>query len=62
MNMVSEIKGKHLWFDGCDTVELAKEFGTPLYVYSKTDIVSRINELKDCWIKPYPKNRIAYAA
>ena len=34
MNMVSEIKGKHLWFDGCDTVELAKEFGTPLYVYS----------------------------
>ena len=62
MNMVSEIKGKHLWFDGCDTVELAKEFGTPLYVYSKTYIVSRINELKDCWIKPYPKNRIAYAA
>ena len=32
MNMVSEIKGSHLWFDGCDTVELAKEFGTPLYV------------------------------
>ena len=62
MNMVSEIKGKHLWFDGCDTVELAKEFGTPLYVYSKTDIVSRIAELKECWIKPYPKNRIAYAA
>ena len=62
MNMVSEIKGKHLGFDGCDTVELAKEFGTPLYVYSKTDIVSRIDELKECWIKPYPKNRIAYAA
>lgn len=62
MNMVSEIKGKHLFFDGCDTVELAKEFGTPLYVYSKTDIVSRINELKECFIKPYPKNRIAYAA
>ena len=62
MNMVSEIKGSHLWFDGCDTVELAKEFGTPLYVMSKTDIVSRINELKECFVKPYPKNRIAYAA
>ncbi|MBO4880088.1 MAG: diaminopimelate decarboxylase [Firmicutes bacterium] len=60
--MVSEIKGKHLWFDGCDTVELAKEFGTPLYVFSKTDIVARIDELKECWIKPYPKNRVAYAA
>ena len=62
MNLVSEIKGKHLWFDGCDTVELAKEFGTPLYVFSKTDIVARIDELKECWIKPYPKNRVAYAA
>ena len=62
MNVVSEIKGKHLWFDGCDTVELAKEFGTPLYVFSKTDIVARIDELKECWIKPYPKNRVAYAA
>ena len=62
MNYVTEIRNGHLVFDGCDTVELAKEFGTPLYVYSKTDIVSRIDELKECFVKPYPKNRIAYAA
>ena len=60
--MVSEIKNGRLFFDGCDTVELAKEYGTPIYVYSKTDIVSRINEIKECFINPYPKNRIAYAA
>lgn len=60
--MVKEIKNGRLFFDGCDTVELAKQYGTPIYVYSKTDIVSRINEIKECFIKPYPKNRVAYAA
>ena len=24
--------------------------------------MARIDELKECWIKPYPKNRVAYAA
>lgn len=62
MSNIKEVKNGHLFFDGCDTVELAKEFGTPIYVYSKTDIVARIDELKECFVKPYPKNRIAYAA
>ncbi len=62
MNKIIEVKNGHLYFDGCDTVKLAEEFGTPIYVYSKTDIVSRIDELKECFVDPYPKNRIAYAA
>ena len=57
-----EVKNNHLFFDGCDTVELAKKFGTPIYVISETGIVNKINELKNCFTDPYPKNRIAYAA
>ena len=26
---------KHLFWDGCDTVQLAQNYGTPLYVLSK---------------------------
>lgn len=28
----------HLCLEGCDTTELAKEYGTPLYVMSETTI------------------------
>ena len=38
-----EVKNNHLFFDGCDTVELAKKFGTPIYVISETGIVNKIN-------------------
>ena len=31
--MIKEIKDNRLFWDGCDTVALAKEFGTPLYVF-----------------------------
>jgi diaminopimelate decarboxylase len=59
--MIKEFKNGVLHFDGCNTVELAQKYGTPLYVYSKTDIVSKFTELKDCFLDKYPKNRVAYA-
>ena len=40
----------HLVISGCDTVELAKSYGTPLYVMSEDEIrflaedISRFNE------------------
>lgn len=40
----------HYIFDGCDAVELAKEYGTPLYVMSETRIRERIAELKKSFI------------
>ena len=36
--MIKEIRNNRLYFDGCDTVELAKEYGTPIYVFSENDI------------------------
>ena len=51
-----------LYFDGCNTVDLAKKYGTPLYIYSETEILSRINELKKEFITKYKNTRVAYAA
>lgn len=56
------VQDGRLYFDGCDTVQLAKEFGTPVFVYSKQGIIDKLTELKECFVLTYPKNRIAYAA
>ena len=60
--MIREIKNGRLFFDGCDTVELAKKYGTPIYVMSQTDIESRFNELKRDFTDKYPNTRVAYAS
>ena len=60
--MVKEIKDGILYFDGCSTTELAKEYGTPLYVMSQTDMESRFLELKKDFIDKYKGARVAYAS
>ncbi|MST51272.1 diaminopimelate decarboxylase [Hornefia butyriciproducens] len=59
--MIKEVKNNVLYFDGCNTVELAKKYGTPLYVYSESDIHARIRELKETFLDRYPGARVAYA-
>ena len=59
--MIREIKNNKLYFDGCDTTELAKQYGTPLYVFSENDIVGRLRELKECFVDKWPGARVAYA-
>lgn len=59
--MLEEIGGI-LHFDGCNTVELAKKHGTPLYVLSETSIVEKCNEIRDAFLNKYKKTRAAYAA
>lgn len=60
--MITEKKGDTLYFDGCDTTALAKKYGTPLYVYSETDIVSRFTELRETFLNCFENTRVAYAA
>ncbi len=62
MSNMKEIKNGKLYFDGCDTTELAKEYGTPLYVMSYSDIKGRLDELKRDFTDKYPGNRVAYAS
>jgi diaminopimelate decarboxylase len=59
--MLKEIKNDTLYFDGCSTVELARQYGTPLYVFSETEMVNRFSELRECFLDPWPGNRVAYA-
>jgi diaminopimelate decarboxylase len=51
----------HLFFDGCDTVELANKYGTPLYLISLSSIYKKVRELKDGFTDRYENTRIAYA-
>ena len=60
--MVREIKDNILYFDGCNTIELAKEYGTPLYVMSETAIVDKCKEIRDTFLNKYERTRAAYAS
>lgn len=59
--MIKEVKNGTLHFDGCDTAQLAKEYGTPLYVFSETEMVGRLRELKTNFLEKYSNTRVAYA-
>ncbi|GCF93057.1 diaminopimelate decarboxylase [Enterococcus florum] len=56
------VENGHLIWDGCDTVELAKEYGTPLYVFSQTMIEERLQELQRDFVDKYENVRVAYAS
>lgn len=59
--MVKEIRDGKLYFDGCDTTALAQKHGTPLYIFSETDIVSRFSELRESFLSRWENTRVAYA-
>lgn len=52
----------HLMVGDCDTVELAREFGTPLYVYDEEDLRARCREFRRGFEARYPDVAIVYAA
>lgn len=60
--MEREIKNNTLYFDGCNTVELAEKYGTPLYVMSETAIVEKCREIRDTFLNKYERTRAAYAS
>lgn len=51
----------HLEFDGVDTVDLAKQFGTPLYVMSERKILENYHALTKTFSVIYPRAEVAYA-
>lgn len=60
--MIKELKNNHLFWDGCDTVELAKTYGTPLYVISETAVVNECQAFQQSFIQKYENVRVAYAS
>lgn len=52
----------HLDIAGCDAVELARHFGTPLYVYNEEEIRRRCRAWGDAVARHWPGGRVLYAA
>jgi diaminopimelate decarboxylase len=51
----------HLIVGGCDTIMLAKEYGTPLYIYDETDLRTRCREYQTEFGKRYNNVTISYS-
>src|SRR5687767_6901557 len=52
----------HLEVGGCDVVELAREFGTPAYVYAEDDIRSRVQEYLGAFAAHTDNFEVVYAS
>jgi len=60
--LTAEVNGDgHLAIGGCDAVELAAKFGTPLYVYDEFTLRSKCAEFKKEFGQRYPDIMIIYA-
>jgi diaminopimelate decarboxylase len=61
--MSSEInKEGHLVVGGCDAVELAKEYGTPLYVFDEYTLRSMCREFKNEFGQRYEDSTVIFAS
>jgi diaminopimelate decarboxylase len=52
----------HLIIGGCDVVDLANEFGTPLYLFDEQTLRHKCREFKDEFCKYYPDTLVIYAS
>ena len=52
----------HLYIGGCDSVDLVKEYGTPLYVFDEFTLRSKCREFQTEFTKRYPNTHISYAS
>jgi len=55
-------KQSHLVIGGCDVVDLANEFGTPLYLFDESTLRHKCREFKDEFRKYYPDTLVIYAS
>lgn len=51
-----------LYIGGCDTVELSREYGTPLYVFDEFSLRYKCQEFKTEFTKRYPNTLVIYAS
>ncbi len=54
--------GGHLTLGGCDAVELAREFGTPLYVFDEEELRATCRTYVEAFTSRYERSAVAYAA
>jgi len=60
--LTAEINNQgHLVIGGCDTIELAVEFGTPLYIFDEFSLRSKCTEFKEKFGQRYRDTTVLYA-
>jgi diaminopimelate decarboxylase len=52
----------HLFIGGCDTVDLARRYGTPLYVFDESAIRQKCREFRAEFSRRYPDSHVIYAS
>ncbi|MCJ7668952.1 MAG: diaminopimelate decarboxylase [Dehalococcoidia bacterium] len=55
-------KQGHLYIGGCDVVDLANEFGTPLYLFDEITLRNKCREFKGEFCKYHPDTLVIYAS
>jgi len=58
----AEIHDHHLCVGGCDTVDLAQEFGTPLYVFDEATLRNKARAFTRAFVTRYASVLLCYAA
>ncbi len=51
----------HLEISGCDTIDLASEYGTPLYVVDESEVRRRCRSFREAFESRYPKVDVSFA-
>lgn len=51
----------HLEIGGCDAIELAKEFGTPVYVIDESLVREKCRKYRQAFAEHYPNSEVVYA-
>lgn len=60
--ITSKVNSKgYLEIGGCDTVELAEHFGTPLFIYDEQTITQQCRSYVDAFAKELPGSEVVYA-
>lgn len=55
-------KDNILYFDGCSTVDMVKEYGSPLLLVSESRLQSKSREVHECFLNKYENVRAVYAS
>jgi diaminopimelate decarboxylase len=58
----AQIQNGHLFVGGCDLVELAREFGTPLYLFDEATLRAKARSYIQAFASRYPNVLLCYAA
>ena len=58
LNPPLSVRNGHLFIEDCDTVSLASQFGTPLFVVSENQLVENYHRYHDAFASRWPEGRI----